>query len=251
MNPSNIFLLASILSLVGCNMKASEAHISKSTGPPIQTHRPTDAVEVELKVAEMASDAAVIQWKITNHTNGRIWVPTHWGMSEQSMRALPMPMLAPPADVMLVFANCVANATGRHRIIEGQENGKTVPVSVNESVKGEYRLPLPVGEGKYYEDALPSPFSFPWFIEEEKYQLVEITGLQAAVRYFTISPDAWPKPPASTDPEYRIIAARVLIVGEKPDEINFEPFEHYALSPRIDVHLPVAHGLEIFYTAKP
>jgi hypothetical protein len=241
-------LLMLTLSICGCAQPPPSQAIEATA---VTRPAPKESVSVELGQLKVDAKSAVLKCRVINHTSAAIWVPIQWGMSKESMQELPFSLLAPPADVMLVFADFTATSRGRHQIIEGMERVSTVTINPGESFEKTVTIPLPFGEGAHYEEALRSPFSAPFFVNEETHQVREIEGLQAVVRYWTRSPNDWPSTMSSQNPEYRLIAAHVLISGDKPDTGNSEPFTRYALSDRIKVHLSVVHGLEIFYTAAP
>jgi hypothetical protein len=248
-----LLLWLSLLSVSCCKSGPGQSAAMTAPQPRPWGGRVIAAIEL----VERSPDKTRFRWRITNGMPRPIWVPVRWGMSEATVRPLPFPMVAPPGDLMFVFADFVTSAAGRGTIIENPEDlVETIEMDADSELAGDVTLPLPYDprEGERDRAVLNSPYTQDHptrIVAEPERALTKVGAVQLVVRYWDHNPEPPPVAPAKfpmTDPRFRMTAARAVVTGARHGWFDPESFAHYAFGERVACELPVKPGVKMYFT---
>jgi hypothetical protein len=182
-----------------------------------------------------------LEWGIRNRGAGRVWIADSWGLDGGIELRMPQPFIAPPADLMYLFARPFQTRT--NQFLEGTAHWAQRSIAPGETATGRLQLALPF---RLQRD-LTSPYEVPLgaeFLNENPKELQTLGAVQLAVQYWLTDPDA--PAVAEADPLYRVYVAGAIADGHQ----NYEgervgTLRRWSLSNRLAVRVPLADKVMI------
>jgi hypothetical protein len=234
--PSSV--IVSLVLLCGCSLPDKQAF-----GPQALLGD-GGLLTTRLRVVAVSGNRVDVEWRIENHNTTRVWVAQSWGTDESKEFAMPIAFLAPPSDLLLVFA--LPQQTRVHQNVEGTAHRKFTCLAPRSALSGIIQLALPLK----MEDGLLSPYELPPGVESggifegqakvAPQELSALSGIQMAVQHWSFNPDERLSD-AGADPSYRLFLAKSVASGDA-DYYGRREFvvQRWSLSDRLSVQIPLA-----------